>query len=89
MLTPGPTVTFAVATLPSESVTLTTSVTFGVLPAVYTPVPGAIVPPLGFADKSARTASGCVLTMPRRASSGCRAADFFAALAGERFFEGG
>jgi len=43
--TPGPTATSRVATLPTESVTCTTSVTLPVGPAVYSPVAGTIVAP--------------------------------------------
>src|SRR5262249_4385725 len=47
MLTPAPTLTLATAVLPNESVTFTTSVWFGVGPAVYAPVPATMLPPEG------------------------------------------
>jgi hypothetical protein len=48
-VTPDVTVTFTVAVFPSESVTVTTSVTLPVAPAVYEPVPGSMLPPEGLA----------------------------------------
>jgi hypothetical protein len=47
MDTPAPTEMVAVVLLPTESVTLTTSVWFGVAPAVYAPVVGTMLPPDG------------------------------------------
>src|SRR5215471_12449915 len=45
MVTAAPTATLAVALLPSESTTRTTSVTLPVAPAVYRPVDESIEPP--------------------------------------------